>query len=993
MLEYPLNSSQQKAVDYTDGPLLIVAGAGTGKTTVVTQKISQLIRSKKAKPEEILALTFTDKAAGEMQDRVDELLDLGYIDLQISTFHTFCQKIIEDFGMDIGLPNHFRLLTETDAWLLSRENLDKLNLDYYRPMGNPSSQIHTLLQHFSKCKDELISPGEYLDYAENLKLDTDEASTDEKNRLTEIANAYHAYNNLLLENNSLDFGDLIYYSVKLLTKRIDIKNRLQKRFKYILVDEFQDVNYAQYELVRLLSEKSQLTVVGDDDQSIYAFRGASVSNILRFKEDYPNAQEIVLNENYRSGQKILDTAYKSIQNNNPDRLEIKLNIDKRLKASTPNLKSKVINLHCHALDDEVTLTIQEIAKLKSENPNASWDDFAILVRANTHAEPFIHALESAQIPYEFLASAGLYRQPVVLDCFNFLKLLDNYHEHTGVYRLLKLPHLKFKESDLQKITQSAKKKSISYYEALKRASEFWLSKEGIDTCNKLTNLLHDGMKQSRTEKPTIVLYNFLENSGYLEYLLREEEKGNQIVIRQIYQLKQFLDFIRAYETTIPDSSAQRFVEHYNHILESGDKGKLFQPQDTPDSVNILTVHASKGLEFKYVFIINLVEERFPTRRRSQGIEIPLDLVREQLPEGDFHYQEERRLFYVAVTRAKERLYLVSSEDYGGTRKKKMSRFLTELEYGNEGKSPHPAKGGLGGVNSAMIKPPSISPLGSGKGMAFTPPKAFSFSQIRSYQKCPYQYKLMHILKIPSKGSASFSFGSTMHNTLQAFYEKVKDLNSAQQGSLFDLPQTNPDTTKTESKNSLIKVPSLEELYEMYDSAWIPDWFKTKKQREEYYQKGKEIFKLFFQSQGEVGWTIPVTLEGWFKIKVGDYLVHGRIDRIDQHPDGSLEIIDYKTGKSKEKLTAEDKEQLLIYQIAAETLPEYRNIGPVGKLTFFYLNDNLQSSFVGNDKGMEKLKEKLIGTIKKIHEGSFIATPNQMVCKYCDFRDICEYRES
>ncbi len=986
MPEYPLNSSQKKAVEYTAGPLLIVAGAGTGKTTVVTQKITQLIKSEKAKPEEILALTFTDKAAGEMQDRVDELLDLGYVDLQISTFHTFCQKIIEDFGMNIGLPNNFRLLTETDAWLLSRENLDNLNLDYYKPMGNPSSQIHTLLQHFSKCKDELISPKEYLIYAQDVKIDTDEINTDEKNRLTEVANAYSAYNQLLLDNNSLDFGDLIYYSVKLLTDRKDIKNRLQSRFKYILVDEFQDVNFAQYELVRLLSENSQLTVVGDDDQSIYAFRGASVSNILRFKEDYPKAKEIVLNENYRSGQEILDTAYNSIQNNNPDRLEIKLNINKKLKAATPNLKSKVINLHCYTLDDEVALTVQEITKLKLENPSTRWADFAILIRANTHAEPFIHALETSQIPYEFLASAGLYRQPVVLDCFNFLKLLDNYHEHTGVYRLLKLPHLKFKESDLQKITQSAKKKSISYYEALKRASEFWLSKEGIDTCNKLTNLLHDGMKQSRTEKPTIVLYNFLENSGYLEYFLQEEEKGNQIVIRQIYQLKQFLDFIKAYETTIPDSSVQRFVEHYSHILESGDKGKLFQPQDTPDSVNILTVHASKGLEFKYVFIINLVDERFPTRRRSQGIEIPLDLIREQLPEGDFHYQEERRLFYVAVTRAKERLYLVSSEDYGGTRKKKMSRFLNELGYTPEGKAPQKEK--KLEIRNCNLE---IKDSEQQETVSYEPPKAFSFSQIRSYQKCPYQYKLMHILKIPSKGSASFSFGSTMHNTLQAFYEKVKDLNSAQQGSLFDLPQTNPDTTKTESKNSLIKVPSLEELYEMYDSAWISDWFKTKKQREEYYQKGKEIFKLFFQSQGEVGWTIPVTLEGWFKIKVGDYLVHGRIDRIDQHLDGSLEIIDYKTGKSKEKLTAEDKEQLLIYQIAAETLPEYRHIGPVGKLTFFYLNDNLQSSFVGNDKGMEKLKEKLIGTIKKIHEGSFTATPNQMVCKYCDFRDICEYR--
>ena len=194
MPKYNLNKSQQEAVDHTNGPLLIVAGAGTGKTTVITQKISHLIESGLAKPEEILALTFTDKAAGEMEERVDEMLDIGYVDLQISTFHAFCQRLLEEYGMDIGLSNQFKLLTQTDAWLLVHENIYDFNLDYYRPLGNPVQHIHTLLGHFSKCKDELVSPEEYLEYAENMKLDKDEAEKEEKTKLTEISNAYHKYN-------------------------------------------------------------------------------------------------------------------------------------------------------------------------------------------------------------------------------------------------------------------------------------------------------------------------------------------------------------------------------------------------------------------------------------------------------------------------------------------------------------------------------------------------------------------------------------------------------------------------------------------------------------------------------------------------------------------------------------------------------------------------------------------------------------------------------
>ena len=310
-----LNDEQKKAVEYNQGPLLIVAGAGTGKTTVVVEKIKYLLKKKLAEPEEILALTFTEKAAFEMEERVDREIPYGYFQMWISTFHAFADQILKEEISHIGLSPGYRLMTEAETIIFLRKNLFLFNLNYFRPLGNPNKFLEALLDHFSRLRDEDISPEEYLKWVSRQR------ESEETKKNLELANAYKTYQTLKIKEGVMDFADLIYYLLQLFRERKNILKKYQEKFKFVLVDEFQDTNIAQYDLIKLLcpsKENFPLTVVGDDSQAIYKFRGASVSNIMSFMKDYTRAKQITLRNNYRSNQTILDKSYRLIKYNDPD---------------------------------------------------------------------------------------------------------------------------------------------------------------------------------------------------------------------------------------------------------------------------------------------------------------------------------------------------------------------------------------------------------------------------------------------------------------------------------------------------------------------------------------------------------------------------------------------------------------------------------------------------------------------------------------------------
>src|SRR4030043_793296 len=357
-----LNSQQRQAVTTTKGPLLIIAGAGTGKTTVIARRIAYIIEKKLAKPSEILALTFTDKAAQEMEERVDILVPYGYIDTQISTFHAFGDQVLRDHALEIGLSPDFRILTRPEQILFFQQNLFAFDLKYFRPLSNPYKFIDAILTLISRAKDEDVTPQEFLQYAKRLTTkarDKEKRMEAEKN--LELTRAFEKYEKLKTEAGLLDFGDQVVKTLNLLRNRPKILTSYQDRFKYILVDEYQDTNYAQNELVKILAKKHKnICVVGDDDQAIYKFRGAAISHILEFKKNYPKAKQVVLTQNYRSTQAILNSSYKLISHNNPDRLEIRKKITKKLKSAKDKKGFPPKLLFGATLSEECDLVAAEI---------------------------------------------------------------------------------------------------------------------------------------------------------------------------------------------------------------------------------------------------------------------------------------------------------------------------------------------------------------------------------------------------------------------------------------------------------------------------------------------------------------------------------------------------------------------------------------------------------------------------------------------------------
>lgn len=1343
MADSSLNEEQLKAVTFGDGPLLIIAGAGTGKTTVITKRIQHLIQDKQLSPSNILALTFTEKAAQEMAARVDEILPYGYTDLWIETFHAFCDRILRQEAISIGLNPSFKLMTEAESLLFLRKHLFEFDLTYYRPLGNPTKFLQGMLSHFSRLKDDDITPEQYLEYALSPRLyPLDPEDEDEIKRTNELANAFKLYEDLKAKEGVMDYSDLISNVLKLFRMRKNVLNQYQELFQYVFVDEFQDTNYAQNEMAILLAGSRQnITVVGDDDQclpgdtlvqtpegekriasikegdqvltgvgkgaigissvnkvfkskkattfismvtrsgakltatynhkmfcytpknskkafyyvylmykkklgwrlgitnnlavrlklersadaiiglrafktveearyhellwsltyqlptsifkerdgvmlqgklleriyqqidteknakrlaedlginlqnyhytldavtrgqskrvkinvyqcfrnyvaknakdrvlknpsvlhavhlettnaevikqlkeasiphdrekkgirvrfysadlqkvhefaqtlagivggfievkstigtlqkvnmpalimpasnlleglyvpvihnnqifydeivsvermkknetvydleierthnfiannivvhnSIYRWRGAAVANMMQFRSHFPKVEIITLNKNYRSSQNILDGSYKLIQYNNPDRLEVKEKIDKKLTAMRGIKGEEIEFIYANRIEDEA----EEVAKrIRDEvkKSNRPYNEFAILIRANDHAVPFQRAFDRMRIPYQFLGPGRLYQQEEIKDLIAYLHVLANFEDTSSLYRVLTMPIFDLEARDIASLLNYSKANNISLFEAMERHDKTSLTDDGKEKTARICTMLKNHLAKIPTETAGQILYYFFEDSGLLGHYL---DPGSLRTEKEAQNIAKFFEKLQGFASHHDDASVFAVVDWIDLAMELGESPLAAEVDWTQNNaVNILTVHSSKGLEFPFVFVINLVTQRFPSRDRKEQIPVPQDLIREDLPEGNEGLEEERRLFYVAMTRAKDKLFLTAARFYGeGKRERKVSPFVLEalgdayiqsVVKKQALQAPAQQLSLLDVFNANIVSQAEANKVEPSTPYNLTPITYLSYSQLQTFQTCPMHYKLRYILNLPTPPSSALSYGVSVHSTLRDFFQRMQDGENVTADLMRELLKAN----------------------------WNPLGYDHKSHEQKAYQQAEAMLvdygrKIIIDKPDTIAielpfnfWLVPskpIGEVGLDKIKIG-----GRIDRIDKLPDGRIEIIDYKTGSNvpTEKKLREDF-QLAFYALAATEIHD----GVLNKkpeeivLTLNYLEAGKTFSTTRTKEELDAAKDKIIMLADEISKSDFQCSRG-MFCKNCEFKMVCQ----
>lgn len=973
MADRLLNEEQKAAVTHGNGPVLIIAGAGTGKTTVITERIKHLILEKDIPPSSILALTFTEKAATEMETRIDEILPYGYTQMWIQTFHAFCDRLLRNEAIHIGLNPNYTLMTETESLLFLRKNLYKFDLQYFRPLGNPMKFLQGMLQHFSRLRDDDIGPDEYLSFAKKLeqKTGSEEVTEEEVKKTYELANAFKAYEDLKAKENVMDFSDLISNSLTLLRKRKNVLQQYQQKFQYILVDEFQDTNFAQNEMAILLAgEKQNITVVGDDDQSIYRWRGAALANMMQFKSHFPKAKIITLTKNYRSTQIILDNAYTLIQQNNPDRLEVKEKIDKKLTSLRGIEGEHVEFLYAGKAEDEALEVCKKI-KEEIKKRDLKYSDFAILVRANDHSLPFQRALTHSYIPFQFLGPSHLFKQEEIKDLIAYLRVLVNFEDSASLYRILTLPIFDFEARDIAAILNQAKKKNQSLFETLEEPESIAMDEKAKEKVKRITEMIKQHLAKIPTSTAGQILYYFFEDSGLLGYYLDPRTTKTE---REAQNVAKFFDKLQSYATEHDDASVFAMVDWINLAMELGESPLAATSDWTENNaVNILTIHSSKGLEFPVVFVVNLVTLRFPSRDRKEQIPVPQDLIKEELPEGDENLQEERRLFYVAMTRARDKLFLTAASYYGdGKRERKVSPFVFEAlgeTYVNGILKKQKQENAAQQLSLLEVLKPvveekeekEIHVAKNGQSSFIEPITSVSYSQLQTFTICPLHFKLRYLMKLPSAPSAALSFGTTMHALLRVIYQ-------------MDF-----------HKESF----SDERIEKLVNEYWIHDGYESKAHEIDA-KKGAKKLLVEFITQHKEEKERPAETEMSFKFLLENVRVTGRFDRVDSLASNKIEIIDYKTGQNipDEKKLKNDL-QLTIYALAATQInsPLFNKQPEDILLTLFYVEKNIKLTTTRTKEELEAAKALILEKVKEIQTSDFRCSGGRL-CQDCEYKMLC-----
>ncbi|WP_334137328.1 ATP-dependent helicase, partial [Muricomes intestini] len=631
-----LNKEQREAVFHTDGPLLILAGAGSGKTRVLTHRIAYLIEEKGVNPWNILAITFTNKAAGEMRERVDQLVGFGSESIWVSTFHSSCVRILRRYIDRLGYENNFTIYDGDDQKILMRDVCKMAAID------TKVYKERSLLAAISSAKDEMISPEEY---ELNAAGDFGKQKT---------AKVYREYEKQLRANNALDFDDLLVKTVQLLQTQPDVLEYYQQRFRYIMVDEYQDTNTVQFKFVSLLAGKyKNLCVVGDDDQSIYKFRGANIKNILNFEKEFQDAKVIKLEQNYRSTGNILSAANAVISNN----------VGRKAKSLwTENKEGEKIQLRqFDTAYDEAEFIAEDIRK--NVGAGAVYNDNAVLYRTNAQSRLLEERFVSSNIPYKIVGGVNFYARREIKDLLAYLKTIDNGQDDLAVRRIINVPKRGIGLTTINRVQESAAKREIGFYDALRGLDLIPNIARGAAKLESFVALIEYFKGVARTESLSDLIKEIIEKTGYVEELEAEDKEDAQARIENIDEL---ISKIAAYEENSQDRDEKPTLSGFlEEVALVADIDSLDENQDY---VVLMTLHSAKGLEFPHVYLAGMEDGLFPSYMT----------VTSDDPE---EMEEERRLCYVGITRAKKELTVSCARKRmvrGETHYNKTSRFLKEI---------------------------------------------------------------------------------------------------------------------------------------------------------------------------------------------------------------------------------------------------------------------------------------------------------------------------
>jgi len=951
--------------------MLVIAGAGTGKTTVLTQRVASLIREGNARPDEILALTYTDNAADEMNRRVRaELQGTNCDGLQACTFHAWCNGLLARRGAGFGVLDD----KNKDLWVFLRRRIRALRLKHFVRAANVGQFLDSLLDFMRRCQDELIGPAEYARYVERLergevalprvakrKQQGNLEKAEIVERCQEIARVFATVEEMLREKKLGTYGHMIAKAYRLLKDDAALLEEERNRTRFLLVDEFQDVNFAQVEILSLLAgEAANVFAVGDPDQGIYRFRGASSEAFTLFARNFPAARVVVLGKNRRSLSPILQCAF-GIVNENPAAFSqglpkngISISYQRAPLESLRDEQAKQRGAIAAAPPVEiVTWKDKEVEaadlalriERKHKDLGCEWKEFAVLYRGHNHRDELVQELAERGIPFS-IEGLDVLDTAEVRDVVACLTAAVSTNDAASLFRVAALPRFGIDPTELRAAMRAVRREELDLHKVLGKLAGGAAVLGSVERAHR--DVDKDGVRASDAVDLAIQHFD-LERSALVSAFLKFVEEWQKKPIAET-------------------GSASEFLEYLDYFTQANGRVPLPASEEAgeEDGVRLLTAHAAKGLEFRHVAIIRGSSVWFPTPYREPLIAFPLELRRPGASANDdkmLHEEEERRLFYVAMTRAKDTLAIYAKQGTGADARP--TKFLREFMANRAYRKFWVARSAEFTRDIAAREEPGTAvPQSNVAAWLLMPPSAsfvtsLSASSIDDYERCPLRFKLEREWNLPRETPASLQYGAAMHRVLRTFYDAQRYGREIGDDKL------------------------LEQFRSEMASAGIADRY----QYELYLRQGMEQLRQFFEAARSAPQPEVVENERGFELQVGPAKLTGRVDRIDRTGPDTVAIVDYKTGKAKSQQDADESLQLSLYALAAREVLGKR----ADRLVFHNLEDNTMVNTTRSDAELEAAKVRVQEAADAIARGEFDAKPGYQ-CAYCPYRNLCPATE-